>query len=238
MTHARALLRLTKLSCLAALIGATGLSAAHAQGPTAPPKEPPAKRTDRLPPQKKAEPPTPRATPLQLLMKDGIPENTIERVRLRDSLYALLSTAKNEKEAKQIAGAIQRLWLTSGSDTVDLMMERAIKAFAAKKADLSIKLLNATIELAPDYAEAWNRRAYIRYRQNDLRAAAGDLRRVLALDPKHYKALDGLGTILRESGNDAGALKVYERLMDINPFSSGAKTVYEELKKKVEGRGI
>ncbi|MCB1509872.1 MAG: tetratricopeptide repeat protein [Hyphomicrobiaceae bacterium] len=184
-----------------------------------------------------APPPRPE-TPLQKLLKNGIPENSIKRARLRDNLYALLATAEDEKSSLRIAQALRRLWLTSGSDTVDLLMHRAIKALGANKADLSLRLLNAVIALAPDYAEAWNRRAYIYYKRNDPRAAAGDLRRVLALDPRHFKALEGLGTIFRESGDDANALKVFERLMDIHPNAKGVKEVYDELKRKIEGRGI
>jgi len=177
-------------------------------------------------------------TPLQRLMKGGVPESAIERAALRDNLYALLATAPDKKSADQIASTLDRVWMTSGSATVDLLMLRVLQADKAKKSDVALQILNGVLEQAPDYAEAWNRRAYLYYKVRDYRAALGDLRRTLALDPKHYKALSGLGTILRESGDDAAALEVYERLMDINPFAQGAKDAYDELKRKVEGRGI
>ena len=157
---------------------------------------------------------------------------------MRDDLYALLATSASAKEAKSIAGAIQRVWLTSGSDTVSVLMQRALQASKAKSEKLARTLLDSVVEMAPDYAEGWNRRAYINYKLNDYRAAVGDLRRVLALDPNHYKALDGLGTILRESGEDAKALKVYERLREAHPFWPNVDKVYNDLKRKVEGRGI
>jgi len=177
-------------------------------------------------------------SPLQLVLKEGVPKNAIARRRLKENLYALLSVAEDKRSAKRISAVVERVWLTSGSETIDILMRRALRAHNAKKTKLSLKLLNAVIRLAPDYAEAWNRRAYVHYRRRDFRGAAGDLRRVLALDPKHFKALDGLGTILRESGDDAGALKVYERLMDINPMMPGLKTILDELTRKVRGRGI
>jgi len=187
---------------------------------------------------KPTPPPKSRMTPLQRLMKDGVPANSTERARLRDNLYALLATAAEKKAAKKITSALQRVWLTSGSDTVDLLMLRAIKAQKGKKPAVSLKLFDAVVDLAPDYAEGWNRRAYLYYKQRNYHAAAGDLRRTLALDPKHYRALSGLGTILTESGDEAGALKVYERLIDVNPNAPGAQSTYKELKRKVEGRGI
>jgi tetratricopeptide (TPR) repeat protein len=180
----------------------------------------------------------PRPTPLQRLMKGGVPDNAIERAALRDNLYALLATAPDKKSADQIASTLERVSMVSGSATVDLLMLRVLQADKAKKSDVALEILNGVLEQAPDYAEAWNRRAYLHYKARDYRAALGDLRRTLALDPKHYKALSGLGTILRDSGDDAAALEVYERLMDINPFAQGAKDAYDELKRKVEGRGI
>ena len=100
------------------------------------------------------------------------------------------------------------------------------------------RLADSVVELAPDNAEAWNRRAFIHYSAKDFRAAVGDLRRALALDKNHFKALDGLASIFQQIGEDAKALKVYEQLRDIHPFWPGLDKTYEKLKGKVQGRGI
>ncbi len=200
-------------------------------GQTAPNAEPP-KFTERDVPR-----PEPK-TPLEAALRDGIPSNAIKRARVRENLYALLATSTEKAGAKRVANALERVYLTSGSATVDLLMKRGIAAIKAKQLDKALTFLNAVTELAPDYAEGWNRRAYVFYKQNDFRQAVGDLRRVLALDPSHFKALDGLGTILRSTGDDAGALKVFEKLEEVHPFWPGADTVVQELKRKVEGRGI
>ena len=90
----------------------------------------------------------------------------------------------------------------------------------------------------PDPAEAWNRRAYVYFVQNNIERALGDLRRALALDPNHFKALDGLGQILREIGQKKGALKAFQQLLDVHPFWQGAKQAVEELERDVDGQGI
>ena len=177
-------------------------------------------------------------TPLEAALRDGFPANAVKRARVRDNLYALLTTAADKKTAKRISNALERIYLTSGSPTVDLLMERGIKAANAKKYDQALKYLDAVTELAPDYAEGWNRRAFVFYKQNDYHRAAGDLRRVLALDPNHIKALDGLGTILQATGDEAGALKVFNRLSEVHPHWPGTERALKELKRKVEGRGI
>ncbi|MGI9523043.1 MAG: tetratricopeptide repeat protein [Hyphomicrobiaceae bacterium] len=177
-------------------------------------------------------------TPLEAALEGGYPTNAVKRSELRDNLYAILATSPDAESAKRIAVALERLYLTSGSATVDLLMERGLKAVKKEDFGKAVPFFTAVIEQAPDYAEAWNRRAYAYYKQNKYRLALGDLRRALALDPSHFKALDGLGTILRETGDEVGALKVFERLSEINPFWPEGKTLLQELRRKVEGRGI
>jgi tetratricopeptide (TPR) repeat protein len=167
-----------------------------------------------------------------------LPKTPAEREKTLSDLYALLATADDEEAAKAITDAIERVWLHSGSATVDLLMERSIKAMSEKKVDLAQKLLDAVVDLAPDFTEGWNRRAYVYFVQNDVEHALGDLRRALALDPNHFKALDGLAQILREIGQKKSALKAFKQLLDVHPYWSGAKQAVEELEREVEGQDL
>src|SRR5215470_6055596 len=106
----------------------------------------------------------------------ALPKTPAEREKTLSDLYALLATADDEESSKAIADAIERVWLHSGSATIDLLMERAIKAMNDKKVDLALKLLDQVVELAPDFTEGWNRRAYVYFVQNDIERALGDLR--------------------------------------------------------------
>jgi tetratricopeptide (TPR) repeat protein len=168
----------------------------------------------------------------------ALPKTPAEREKALSDLYALLATADDEDSAKAIAEAIERIWVHSGSATIDLLMERSVKAVSDKKLDLAEKLLDYVVELAPDFTEAWNRRAYVNFVRNDIERALGDLRRALALDPNHFKALDGLAQILREIGQKKPALSAFKRLLDVHPYWSGAKQAVEELSREVEGQGI
>lgn len=166
------------------------------------------------------------------------PDSPGDRSKMLGDLYAHLATAANEEQSKPVVEAIERLWLYSGSDTINLLMERALRAVAEKRQELALKLLDAVTELAPDFAEGWNRRAYVYYTQNDYERAMGDLRRVLALEPSHFKAMDGLAQIFKETGNKKGALKAYKELMQIYPSSPGVEDSIKELSREVEGQGI
>jgi tetratricopeptide (TPR) repeat protein len=180
------------------------------------------------PPAKKAPPPI---TVLQ-------PRSPAEREKALSDLYALLATAESETAAKAVETNIERLWGTAASDTISLLMERAMQAIQAKKPELAVKLLDSVVDLAPDYAEGWNRRAYFHFSQNNVQRALGDLRRVLALDPNHFKALDGLAHILKDIGQKKGALAAVKQLLEVHPYWDGAKALHDELSREIEGQAL
>ena len=167
-----------------------------------------------------------------------IPDAPADRAKLLDDLYAHLATAPDEEASKPFADSIERLWLSPGSDTVAVLMERAMQAVGQKRNDLALQLLSAVVEQAPDYAEGWNRRAYVFYTEGDYERALGDLRRVLALDAHHYKALDGLGQLMRQLDRKPQALKAYEKLQTVHPFWPNLTNIIEELRREVEGRAL
>lgn len=167
-----------------------------------------------------------------------LPQTAEEKAKRLADLYAQLATADDEDVAKRHAGAIERLWRHSGSDTVALLLDRAAKAAKDNNNELAQKLYDHVVSLAPDFTEGFNQRAYFHFKQSNYDAAVGDLRRVIALDPSHYKALEGLAQIWRETGNKKGAYGVMKQLMDIYPLAPGAKAIYDELKRETDGQGI
>jgi tetratricopeptide (TPR) repeat protein len=180
----------------------------------------------------------PQAAPKASSSRPALPKTPAERDKTLSDLYALLATADDEESAKAVADAIERIWQYSGSPTLDVLMERSAKALTEKKNDLALKLLDFAVELAPDFTEAWNRRAYVHFLKSDYQRALGDLRRTLALDPNHYKALEGLAQILREVGQKRGALQAFKKLIDVHPYWAGAQQAIDELEREVEGQGI
>ncbi len=218
------------IALAAAAVLATSLALAPAWAQGAP--------SDQPPPVEATPAPDAKAKPKAPQRNSSMPRTPAEREKTLSDLYALLATSDDEEAAKAVSDAIERVWLHSGSATVDLLMERSIKAMSDKKVDLALKLLDAVVDLAPDFTEAWNRRAYVHFVRKDTERALGDLRRALALDPNHFKALDGLAQILREMGQKKPALKAFRQLLDIHPYWSGAQQAVEELEREVDGQGI
>lgn len=166
----------------------------------------------------------------------AVPEGAGERAKLLDELYPRLATAEDETVATRIASAIEHVWMTSGSDTVNLMVERSRRAMAEKKPELATRLLDRAAHMLPDYAEIFNKRAAVHFSRNNLASAIGDLRRVLALDPNHYKALEALGQIFKDIDRKKAALEVYRKLYEVHPHMPGVKSTMEELAREVEGQ--
>ena len=162
----------------------------------------------------------------------------VDRAHNIDFLFQALKAAPDDETARLIEGRIWAMWLVSGSDTADLLMSRARAAIEQNDADLAIQLLDATIELKPDYAEAWNRRATLYFEKHDYGRAMSDIAQVLAREPRHFGALTGLGMILEDVGDDRRALEAFRRALEVDPRLERVPEIVKSLTEKVEGRGI
>jgi tetratricopeptide (TPR) repeat protein len=161
-----------------------------------------------------------------------------DQVRGLDFLFEALKVAPDADSAKHIENRIWALWLASGSDTANLLMTRVKTAIDGKELELAVTLLDSIIELRPDYIEAWNRRATIRYMQKDYARSMADIRQVLALEPRHFGAISGLGMILQEFGDDKRALDAFRRAVQVHPHLQKIPDLIKSLTEKVEGRDI
>lgn len=174
---------------------------------------------------------------LELLKGDKKPLREARKDVLA-SLYNQLGHSQNAENAQIIVSAIDRIWAQSGSDTTDLLMQRAQVALGQQNYDLAIQLLQSISEIDPRYVAGWSQLATVYYLKDRYGEAMKGLRRVLALDPKHFKAIEGLGIILRETGNDKAALTVMRRALEIHPYLETARKAAEELEREVKGQGI
>ena len=155
-----------------------------------------------------------------------------------DELFARLQTTETSEEATRIEQAIWAIWLDSGSATTDLLMEHALAVMAAQDYPEALRLLDAVVELDPDYAEGWNKRATIYYLMGKPAKSLADVEHTLALEPRHFGALSGMGEIFLELGDDAKALDAFQRALEVDPHLAGAKAQVKRLERKVKGDQI
>jgi tetratricopeptide (TPR) repeat protein len=155
-----------------------------------------------------------------------------------DTLFQTLKTSASKEAAKAAEDGIWHLWLESGSDTIDLLMSWAMKAMEAKDYATALDFLDRVVIMKPDYAEGWNKRATVYFLMNDYSKSIADIGKTLALEPRHFGALSGLGMIMRELGEDKRAIEAYQRALAVDPNLDGVQKALDELQTKAAGKQI
>lgn len=176
--------------------------------------------------------------PQEMLLPKNLPDKIGDKKKLLEDLYKQLRETTGAEDAKVVTSAIERLWLRSGSDTVDLLMARSAKLLEDEKYDVALDILDSIIELAPEYAEGWTRRAAVFFAKKEFGQSLENLRHALAIDPSHYKAIQGLGLLMQELGEKEAALKAFRRLLKVHPHLEEAVQAVKDLSREVEGQGI
>jgi tetratricopeptide (TPR) repeat protein len=117
-------------------------------------------------------------------------------------------------------------------------MARGIQAMARRRMASARLLFDQVVEMAPGYAEGWNKRATVYYLEDNLPASMLDIERTLTLEPRHFGALSGMGLIFSEVEDVEGALEAFEAVLEIHPHSPTARASAEELRRKIRDEAL
>lgn len=157
--------------------------------------------------------------------------------RLAD-LFARLQHAAASAERQTVEEAIWHLWTASGQDKIDALMAQGISAMNARHLDEALALFEQVVNQAPDFAEGWNKRATVYYLRGEWQASMADVQHTLALEPRHFGALSGMGLIFMQNGDEVGALKAYREVLRLHPYSPSARRQVEVLQARLRDRTI
>jgi tetratricopeptide (TPR) repeat protein len=91
----------------------------------------------------------------------------------------------------------------------------------------ALAVYSEIIKTYPDYAEAWNKRATLYYLAGDLDASIDDIKHTLALEPRHFGALSGLGLVYIQRNELQKAKDAFETLLQVHPQSPNAQQSLE-----------
>ncbi len=94
--------------------------------------------------------------------------------------------------------------------------QRLLEEGRAKEAE---QALTELIYAMPDFAEAWNRRAVLRFVQQDFEMAISDCLQAIDLVPYHFGALHGLGLCYASIGEFRQAIQAFRRALEIQPHA-------------------
>ena len=155
-----------------------------------------------------------------------------------DRLFARLQVTQDLAEAKLIEQAIWQLWIRTDDELLNLEVAAGIAAMHEGKLAEALRIFDAVVARYPNYAEGWNKRATLHYYMDANEASLADVARTLALEPRHFGALAGLGLIYTELGDEAKALAAMEQALRVHPHMPTVRANAEALRKRIEDKAI
>jgi len=147
-------------------------------------------------------------------------------------LFDQLKGTANPVEAQALEQMIWQIWTKADDAATDTLMQLGMGAMQSGDLGGALSLFDAVTARAPNFAEGWNKRATIFYMMGAMDKSAEDVARVLALEPRHFGALSGLGLINTQLKREDAAITAFEQALKLNPHMPGVKTNLEELRKK------
>jgi len=137
------------------------------------------------------------------------------------SINSLLADLKNSdvRVREQATRQIWRIWFQqkgiSGLEKID----QSQKLLDTGKIPEAETLLTELVESQPDFAEAWNRRAFLYYSISEYKKSLADCQQVIRLNPLHFGALHGMGLCYAALGKYSEAIQAFRSALVIQPYS-------------------
>lgn len=152
-------------------------------------------------------------------------------------LFDALQSAEGET-ASAIELKIIQEWSKSGSASMDLLLERGRGAMDDENWTLAIEHLSALVDHSPGFAEGWNARATAYFQAGRLGQSLADIERTLALNPRHFGALSGLGIIMEQLGEEEAALRAWREVQTLSPGRPELDETIERLERQSGGQTL
>jgi tetratricopeptide (TPR) repeat protein len=127
--------------------------------------------------------------------------------------------------------ALWRVWHRSGKPEVDARLHDGLMAMQRRAFEEAVAIFTEVIEMAPDFAEGYNKRATTYYLMQEYEKSIRDCDQTIALNPIHFGALSGAGLCYLELRNLTKALDYFERAIAVNPNMQQIQRYVEDIKK-------
>jgi len=152
----------------------------------------------------------------------------------REALEALKG---DDAELAATAEAILwRGWCRSGDPETDRLFRAGVDAMQQNRLADAEKLFGELVKKAPDFAEAWNKRATVYYLAGEFDKSIADCHEVLKRNPGHFGALSGMGQIYFQLENNEAALAWYRKALEVNPNMLGVEMQIRLLEERERDR--
>jgi tetratricopeptide (TPR) repeat protein len=133
---------------------------------------------------------------------------------LRDSDAAVRTLAED---------ALWSVWFRADSPENNRALQEVMQLAGRGQLDRAEVLASRLIAVAPNFAEAYNQRAIIYFRQGRFADSAADCQNVLTRNPFHFGAMSGMAHCQLQLNRPAEALKTLRRALKLQPYSDGLR---------------
>jgi tetratricopeptide (TPR) repeat protein len=137
------------------------------------------------------------------------------------SITYLLEELKNPDATvrEHATRKIWRIWFQQKGIYGLERIDRSQKLLDAGETTEAETALTELLKEQPDFAEAWNRRAFLYYSIGDYQKSLADCQMVVQINPIHFGALHGMGLCYAALGRYGEAIRVFKRALEIQPYS-------------------
>ena len=156
-----------------------------------------------------------------------------------NELFLKLKAEQNIIIASKIESKIWELWTTHPSEPVltELLAEGSYYISQNQLANAH-EMFSKAIELDPNWAEAWNKRATVLYLMGKYELSQNDIDKVLSLEERHFGALSGQGLVQSALKNYQLAIDSYIEAHKIYPAMESPIIMIERLKKLINNETV
>jgi tetratricopeptide (TPR) repeat protein len=134
---------------------------------------------------------------------------------------------------------IWKLWSQHPTNqNLTIKLEKGSEYVRNKKLLKAVEIFTEVIELDPEWAEAWNKRATVYYMIGEFEKSQADINKVLELESRHFGALAGQGLVNIELENYEKAIKSYQQAQEIYPSMQSPKIMIEKIKKLIKKQSV
>ncbi|XP_024522361.1 uncharacterized protein LOC112349861 [Selaginella moellendorffii] len=131
--------------------------------------------------------------------------------------------------------AMWRIFMRSGRDDVDKRIQEGVSKMVGKDGLAAAReIFTEVINMAPSFAEGYNKRATVHYLLQDYHKSIEDCQRTLKLNPYHFAALSGLGLCYVAIQDPESALCWLEKAYAMHPGLVQISKYIKVLKKKIK----
>ena len=156
-----------------------------------------------------------------------------------DKLFYELKRSDNTSDAKVLEEKIWKLWITHPSEeSLTNLLAKGSTYMFQNQLTSAHNVFSKAIELDPNWAEAWNKRATVLYLMGNFELSQNDIDIVLSLEKRHFGALSGQGLVQTALQNYQKAIDSYIEAHKIYPALETPLIMIEKLKVLIQKESI